>query len=214
MSNLQRCSGIFFDNELVKFRQCTAVVLPLRMWRLEIWLWWELPFFCLRFWWALERWTGRPKADDLALPRVITNYCIEEKRTPSLQGKSSGLIPPGRRSRVGTAASFSHEECSYLYLYNLPKLTPKPTPSPFLYTALVGVTESHTERDLSSSHPNRCLYSVLAFMGYAYSPMLCATNTHAVRVRPCTNDAKIFWKIIWNPKRKAELKSNWATLVI
>ena len=96
----------------------------------------------------------------------------------------------------------------------LPKIIIKPTPSLLLYTDIVGLTESHTERYLSSSHPNRCLYSVLAFMGYAYSPMLCATNTHAVRVRPCTNDAKIFWKIIWNPKRKAELKSNWATLVI
>ena len=61
-----------------------------------------------------------------------------------------------------------------LYGYSnnvLPKITPKPTPSLFLYNDTVGLTESHTDRSLSSSHPNRCLYSVLDFMGYAWSPM-------------------------------------------
>ena len=32
-------------------------------------------------------------------------------------------------------------------------------------------------------------------------------------IRPVTNDAKIIWKIIWNQKRKAELKSKWTPLV-
>ena len=33
------------------------------------------------------------------------------------------------------------------------------------------------------------------------------------RLGPGTNDAKIIWKIVWNQKRKAELKSDWAPLV-
>ena len=51
----------------------------------------------------------------------------------------------------------------------------KPTPSLDPYTDSIGPTESHKERHLSSRHPDRCLYAVLAFIGYGWSRILCAT---------------------------------------
>ena len=82
----------------------------------------------------------------------------------------------------------------YEYSYNvIPKIIPKPTPSLVLYTDRVGLTESHTERHLSSSHPNRCLYSVLAFMGYAWSPMLCATTACSTSTDTCS-----FFRFLFN----------------
>ena len=39
----------------------------------------------------ISGWTGRPNADDLALPRAITNEILhEEKRTPGLRGEILG----------------------------------------------------------------------------------------------------------------------------
>ena len=49
------------------------------------------------------------------------------------------------------------------------------------HTDSIAPTKSHTERSFSSSHPDRCLYAMLAFTeGYALSRMLCTT---AVRLR-------------------------------
>ena len=48
------------------------------------------------------------------------------------------------------------------------------------HTDSITPTESHTERYLSSSNPDRCLYAMLAFIGYALSRLLCTT---AVRLR-------------------------------
>ena len=47
-------------------------------------------------------------------------------------------------------------------------------------TDSIAPTDSHTERYRSSSHSDRYLYAMLAFIGYAWSRMLCAT---AVRLR-------------------------------
>ena len=49
------------------------------------------------------------------------------------------------------------------------------------YTVSIAPTKSHTEQYLSSSHPDRRLYAMLAFIvEYAWSRMLCAT---AARLR-------------------------------
>ena len=55
-----------------------------------------------------------------------------------------------------------------------------PSPHRALSCFLIAPTERHGERCLSSSHPDRSLYAVLAFIRYAWCRMLCST---AVRVR-------------------------------
>ena len=73
----------------------------------------------------------------------------------------------------------------YEYPYNvIPKIIPKPTPSLVLYTDIVGLTQSHTERYLPWTDPNRFLYSVLAVMGYL-SPILCVTATCSTSTGTC-----------------------------
>ena len=42
---------------------------------------------------------------------------------------------------------------------------------------MVAPTESHAERSLSSSHPDRCLYAVLAFIRYAWYRVVCYSST-------------------------------------
>ena len=66
----------------------------------------------------------------------------------------------------------------------LHKIIPKPTPSFVLYTDIVGLTQSHTERYLPWTDPNRFLYSVLAVMGYL-SPILCVTATCSTSTGTC-----------------------------
>ena len=85
---------------------CTAVVAP--CWAFDDWR-----FYCDRSCTfsvgvssELLRWTGRPKADGLTLPRVITKelpgIALGTNALRAYEGKSSELIPPGPRSRVGT----------------------------------------------------------------------------------------------------------------
>ena len=83
-------------------------------------------------------------------------------------------------SRIKTCSAAVVQYCVEL-LYSCAPRFEKPTPRLVPHTVSIAPTKSHTERYLSSSHPDRCLYAMLAFIvGYAWSRMLCAT---AVRLR-------------------------------
>ena len=48
---------------------------------------------------------------------------------------------------------------------------------------------------------------------FQHKPFRIPSRMIIAPLRPGTNDPKIIWNIIWNQKRKAELKSNWASSV-
>ena len=48
---------------------------------------------------------------------------------------------------------------------------------------------------------------------FQHKPFRIPSRMIIAPLRPGTNDPKIIWNIIWNQKRKAELKSNWAPSV-
>ena len=61
----------------------------------------------------------------------------------------------------------------------------EPTPSLEPITDRIDPTESHKERYLSSRHPDRCLYAMLAFKGYGWSRTLCTTAVNRLRTVVC-----------------------------
>ena len=61
----------------------------------------------------------------------------------------------------------------------------EPTPSLEPYTGRIDPTVSHKERYLSSRHPDRCLYAMLAFIGYGWSRTLCTTAVIQLRTVVC-----------------------------
>ena len=60
------------------------------------------------------------------------------------------------------------------------------------HTDSIAPTESHKERYRSSSHPDCCLYAVLAFIGYTWSRMLCATAAVRLRTVVCVLFFRLF----------------------
>ena len=85
------------------WRCCTAVVVTLGIWRLEILLWRRVPLFLFQFLatsWEMDgkaegRWLGPSPCDN---ERTIA---LRKTALRAYEGKSSELIPPGPRSRIG-----------------------------------------------------------------------------------------------------------------
>ena len=60
------------------------------------------------------------------------------------------------------------------------------------YTDRIDLTESHKERYISSRYSDRCLYAILAFIGYSWSRILCATAVIRLRTVVCVPLFRLF----------------------